>query len=203
MSYSLDQLDLKMEKYFKDIFNGFYIECGANDGVSQNNTLYYNQKYNWKGLLVEANPDIYNICKINRPNDIVENYALVSSSYADKTIKGYFKNISLNGQCIDGNKYSDKTLSTEQITEVNAITLTELLDKHDIKKIDLFSLDVEGYEINVLDGLNFEKYRPKYILIETTTCENKREEIENYLSNKKYKFLERLSYNDAFYISLV
>ena len=36
--------------------NGFFIESGAADGVFLSNTLYFELKYNWTGLLVEPNP---------------------------------------------------------------------------------------------------------------------------------------------------
>ena len=36
--------------------NGFFVECGANDGQFQSNTVYFEEKLNWTGLLVEANP---------------------------------------------------------------------------------------------------------------------------------------------------
>ena len=36
---------------------GFYVEAGASDGEIISNTLYLEKKYNWKGLLVEPNPD--------------------------------------------------------------------------------------------------------------------------------------------------
>ena len=36
--------------------NGFFIESGAADGVGLSNTLYFELKYNWTGLLVEPNP---------------------------------------------------------------------------------------------------------------------------------------------------
>ena len=38
--------------------NGFFVECGANDGHFQSNTYYFETKYNWTGLLVEANPKL-------------------------------------------------------------------------------------------------------------------------------------------------
>lgn len=48
------------EEIFKNrIANGFFIEAGAHDGVSFSNTLFYELKQNWTGLLVEANPDLY------------------------------------------------------------------------------------------------------------------------------------------------
>ena len=61
-------------------------------------------------------------------------------------------------------------------------------------------MDVEGYEISVLNGLDFTKYRPKYILIETENRLNYQNVIRDYMIEKNYKFLERLSLNDDLFI---
>jgi hypothetical protein len=45
-----------VEQRLKGKRNGFFIECGANDGMFQSNTVYFERKYSWTGLLVEANP---------------------------------------------------------------------------------------------------------------------------------------------------
>ena len=60
-----ENLDKKMLKYI-NYSDGFYIECGANDGVNQSNTWYYEKKLNWKGLLIEPIDDIYKELKKNR-----------------------------------------------------------------------------------------------------------------------------------------
>jgi len=48
------------------------------------------------------------------------------------------------------------------------VTLTHILDSivPPVKEIDFLSLDVEGYEIAVLGGLDLNRYRPKFMLIE-------------------------------------
>jgi len=55
---SINNLDKKLLKYlnFKD---GFYIECGANDGVNQSNTWYFEKNLNWRGILIEPNKQIF------------------------------------------------------------------------------------------------------------------------------------------------
>lgn len=74
-----------------------------------------------------------------------------------------------------------------------AITLTEILKKNNTPKlIDLFSLDVEGYEFEVLEGIDFKNYKFKYFLIET----NNFNKLNNYLMVKKYKFVDKLSNHD-------
>ena len=62
---ALNGLDKKLLKYI-NYDNGFYIECGANDGVDQSNTWYFEKFKNWHGFLIEAHPETFNELKKNR-----------------------------------------------------------------------------------------------------------------------------------------
>jgi FkbM family methyltransferase len=78
--------------------------------------------------------------------------------------------------------------------QVPARTLTSILDECQVNEIDFFSLDVEGFELNVLKGLDFNKYRPKYMLIEARF----KEEIEEYISDL-YLEVDQFSHYDVLY----
>lgn len=205
--YSLHDLDKKMLQYI-NFENGIFIECGANDGITQSNTFYFEKNLGWKGLLVEPNYFLSEECKKNRPNSIVENYALVSKNYDKNTVRGDFNCYpGLMSKVVDTGDYYDQHIVNERISinkheiiNVNAITLTQLLIKHNIEKIDFFSLDVEGYEIDVLNGLDFDVFRPKFILIETANREEYQNSVRKYMIEKKYDFIERLSVNDDLFI---
>ena len=211
MSYSLHNLDTLMLEYinYNDVF---FIEAGANDGLSQSNTALYEFDYGWKGLLVEPNFKKYLDCKKIRKNSIVENYALVSSNYTQKTIKGDFNNQdyenSLMAMVIDDGDYQDDILlycknekiKNNQIVEVPAITINDLLDKHKISKIDFFSLDVEGYEMSVLNGMDFSNVRPKYFLIETANRPEYQKIVRQYMKDENYLFVKQLSGNDDLFL---
>lgn len=210
--YSLHEIDRKLFKYL-NYKNGFFVECGANDGVTQSNTLLLEQELQWTGLLVEPGYVNYNKCRISRSNCIVENYALVSCDYQEKTINGNFNNDLCNGLMNSIDLYPDyfdsemifwadkfRRENKSETTEVNCCTLQHLLDKHLINKIDFFSLDVEGYEIEVLKGLDLKKIRPVYILIETTTSDYYKEIVECYMTKNDYILVDRISINDALYM---
>ena len=211
MSYSLHNLDTLMLEYI-NYTDGFFVEAGANDGLSQSNTALYEFDYGWNGLLVEPNFKKYLDCKKIRKNSIVENYALVSSNYTHKIIKGDFDNQdcenSLMSMVIDDGDYQDDNLlyyrnekvKNNKIIEVPVITIDELLTVHKISKIDFFSLDVEGYEISVLNGMDFSNIRPKYFLIETANKENYQKTVRNYMKDKDYCFITRLSGNDDLFV---
>ena len=67
--------------------DGFYVELGANDGISQSNTLYLEKNLNWRGVLVEPNNRNYLKCVQNRSelNAIFHN-ACVSFNYKKKFV---------------------------------------------------------------------------------------------------------------------
>jgi len=183
--------------------NGFFIEAGANDGVVQSNTFYFEKELNWTGLLVEPNHFKYKECIENRVNSICENFALVSSDFENDVIRGSFSgpSNSLTGRVIDRKtEVFNKNILKEfylhyrqrDIVEVRCATLTDLLEKHNITNIDLLSLDVEEYELPILKGLDFNIYRPKYLLVEIFPFKKSKEEMFSFLKKKEYKFVEKI-----------
>lgn len=112
-------------------------------------------------ILIEPSNKGYQLCKKNRQNSISLNYACVSNDYEEEFINGDF-NTNSPMASIDGSRLRNRNLDS-----VKAITLEKILDEHlSGNDIDLLSLDVEGYELNILKGINLNKYRPTYMLIE-------------------------------------
>jgi len=180
-------LDYKLDMLFNQKQKGFFIELGANNGLTQSNTAFFEKYRNWKGILIEPSLQGFEQCKINRPNSLCLNYACVSNEYNEECIKGDF----IDNNCmssINGNR-----LQRNLLINVKATTLEKILKEH-VKsnyQIDLLSLDVEGYELNVLKGLNLEINRPKYMLIEVYTKDY--DEIISYLEKYNYKLHSNFS----------
>ncbi|REJ67400.1 MAG: FkbM family methyltransferase [Planctomycetota bacterium] len=201
-SYALNELDLKLERYL-DFDEGFFVEAGANDGIKQSNTLLFEKYRKWCGLLIEPVPELYRACCRNRPRCAVENAALVPLDYADENIEmrycdlmsvvaGGMKSAEEEQEHIDKGCEIQR-VETHQLT-VPARSLTSILDEHQVTHIDLLSLDVEGYELSALQGLDFARYQPLYMLIEARY----REEIDDYLA-PHYAPVATLSYHDVLY----
>ena len=70
---SLNDLDKKMLKYI-NFRNGFFIEMGANDGVNQSNSFYYDKSLGWNGVLVEPTHKFDSLINNrSKPNNILLN----------------------------------------------------------------------------------------------------------------------------------
>jgi FkbM family methyltransferase len=155
-----EPLERKLDNLFKHKEYGFFIELGANDGLTQSNTAFLEKTRKWKGILIEPSLKGYELCLKNRPNSSCFNYACVSNDCKQDIVYGDFDENNLMAS-INGERLSSKTLSP-----VKAATLESILDSQNVSHIDFLSLDTEGYELNILNGLNLDKYRPNYMLIE-------------------------------------
>lgn len=199
---SLNALDRKIEKLIPEILNSstFFIEVGANDGISQSNTFFLEKKYKSKGLLIEPSQVLFEKCiKYRSRRNIYENFALVSNQYKKDFIKLVFANLMTivaknSKRDIKSHlQRSRKFYKNENYSfYAKVITLGKLLKKHNIKKVNFLSIDVEGYEMNLLKGIDFSKVIIDYILIET----NDLQKINNYLLKENYKIIKKLSSHD-------
>jgi FkbM family methyltransferase len=145
----------------------------------------------------------------NRGGSSVFNYALVAHDFNDSFVEMHYANLR---SLVDGSfkdrefesKHIQAGLETQNIrrsytTKVPAITLSSILDEcSNFKQIDFLSLDVEGYELDVLRGLNLDKYKPTYILVEA----NFFDEINDYLKTH-YTMVEQLTIHDYLYRSIL
>lgn len=183
-------LDKKMLNYI-NYKNGFFIECGANDGVNQSVTWYFERTLKWSGLLIEPIKEIFEELKKNRSkNNFFYNTALGSYKCKKKLNLYIDENDSLTTRSALDNKNRKKI-------SVSCDNLTNILDKIKAPKIiDFFVIDVEGDELKILNGINFKKYKFKFLLIESGNFSK----LDQILKKNKYIFIKKLYkgsvYND-------
>ena len=91
--FSLNNIDKKIEKYI-NFDNGFFVELGANDGIKQSNSLYFELKRNWRGVLIEPSPYNFQKCLVNRSKrNAVFCNACVGFEYKEKYVDMKYANL--------------------------------------------------------------------------------------------------------------
>lgn len=87
--------------------------------------------------------------------------------------------------------------------KVKCIKLTRLIQKYKIKKIDLLSIDAEGYDYEVIKQLDFRKTKPNIIIYEHKHLSEKdRNDCERVLKENRYNIIKKLN-NTLAYLNLI
>jgi FkbM family methyltransferase len=167
---------------------GIFFEVGANDGVTQSNTLILEKSLKWNGILVEPIHSSYEKLKLNRPNCKLFNYFLCNDK-KEKIIMEYdhsYKNLMAS---IYKKKFFE--LKRPKTTKVDTSNFNFVVEKSNFNQVDFLSLDVEGYELEILQSIDFKKYQPYAILIEV--WKDKSFEIFDFLTKKNYIAVSNIS----------
>lgn len=194
MFYSQEKQDEYLEtNIFKGYKNGFYVDVGAHDGISINNTLYFEKNNNWTGINIEPIKKVFDKLVINRPNNINVNCAVCNNDGETDFLcnTGYTEMISGIKNNFDI-RHFDRLLrenqqmgSTTEVIKVNTKKLETILDENNIKHINYLSIDVEGAEFEVIKSINFNK-----VFIDVIGFENNYNDVSvpiiEYLQNKGF-----------------
>src|ERR1017187_10994765 len=175
-------------KFFSRKRDGFFVEVGANDPVAGSQTWLLEQN-GWQGVLVEPQASLCEKLRVARPRSKVFQVACSrpgSEGEADLILTEYDGNATLKPQ---RDSHGINYVGAER---VRITTLDSVLQAAGISRIDFLSLDVEGHEIEVMCGLNFERYKPSLILIEDGVRDLSK---HHFLKARGYKLVKRMSIN--------
>lgn len=179
---------------FNDKNDGFFVDLAANDWQSLSNSYVLEYYNNWKGICIEPNPKYLEGLLANRKCTIItspvgrSNGEILKFRFHKKGEFGGFVGDEFDNQ--QGSQdYEDK--------EVSTVTLTNLLDQMNAPRVmDYLSLDVEGAELYVLQGLDHSKYT--FLVI---TIERPKHHSHHILSKHGYRFLYQLTdWGECMYI---
>jgi FkbM family methyltransferase len=161
---------------YKDVLKyerGYFVESGAFDGVTESNCKFLEESLGWRGINVEPFPHHYRKLIRNRPFALNFNCALSSQNgtqsfthvahptHGDDFGNGSLSHTSHHQQLLRQQGCIFRTLT------VPTMTFDKLVETAGIPRVDLLSLDVEGHESQVLEGMQNEEFYPRIICIET------------------------------------
>jgi FkbM family methyltransferase len=172
--------------------NVFVMNIGAMDGVLFDEMIGYTNMYDFKGLYVEPIPYLFEKLKNNIRDGIFENSAI--SEYDGEiemmTIKRSVIDEGLVHNCFYGMSavYPPKNgLGSEfdrptvekygELVKVKCITYKNLIEKHNIKNIDVIKIDAEGHDYKIFKQINLLDNELKVIRLEWINLENSEQEL--------------------------
>ncbi len=185
---------------FFDRPNGTFVEFGARDGGKDSFTLYLEKALGWKGLLIEPWPHLFHKCRKARKASQVLNVAVVDHWLQESFIevRGTPPKASIK-QAIrkeSSERFSGKPLEApfkrakpQRVSYVTTDLAHNILKRADFDpQFDLLVLNMQGYENNALEGLDFNVHRPLFLLAKmgnnTRTLSNLPLEYELVASSK-------------------
>lgn len=168
-SYSQEWEDILINYIFSNKNDWFYIDIWAHHPKRFSNTYLLYKKW-WKWINIDPNPWIMKLFNKIRPRDInleiwISNTEKLLTYYIfnEPALNWFDKNLSNTRH-----ENSDNNYEIIWTKEIETFTLENILDKYsDVnKEIDLLSVDVEWIDLEVLKSNNWNKFKPKYILVE-------------------------------------
>jgi FkbM family methyltransferase len=170
MNYSQNNEQNIILNYFKN-YKGTLLDLGANDGITFSNS-YAALRSGWKGLLVEASPNVFiDLEKLYRNNDNVQ-LLNVAVGMFNENITFYESGTLLNKGDISLVSTIDeaelkrwgKTKFTPK--EVKCYDFKSLMELSEYKTFDLISIDIEGMDYKVLTQMNLTDLQCKMLIVE-------------------------------------
>lgn len=168
-SYAQDGEDVVFLSFYEGAkhYKGFYVDVGAHHPVRFSNTLALYRR-GWRGINIDPTPGSMRPFRWLRSRDINLEIAIGASS-------GTATFFCFNEPAL--NTFDPKTVETHlqnpryhivRTVEVTVATLAYVLDQYlpQGQAIDLLSVDVEGYDLAVLQSNDWSRYSPKFVLVE-------------------------------------
>jgi FkbM family methyltransferase len=193
------------ERFFPGASTGVFVDIGAaGPEFLSMSTLY--RDLGWRVIAVEPNP-VFVEAHRQAGNEV---YAYACSDHDEDEVD--FDVVDSHGNDYKGGSVSFESFSSLAIKpayralkedldvrriKVDVRRLDTILADHapEVDRIDIISVDVEGWELEVLDGLSFERYRPKVVIVENLFAESR---YRDALRDRGYMLWRRRDPNDVY-----
>ena len=172
LGFAMERIDISKSQFLQDLWalwevgekrEGYFVEFGAAGGQRLSNTFMLERKYGWTGLLAEPNPSFHDTLADRRRAPVCTD--LVHRVTGETMRFAMHERGLLSGIVDDSTDEADEGI--DQILTLKTISLNDMLDRYDAPaEIDFMSIDVEGAELDILQGFDFDAHRVRCFTIE-------------------------------------
>lgn len=182
--------------YIKNHKNGIFVDVGAFDGVNLSNTHFFEKNLNWKGICIEPQETYFKMLQKNRTCTCM-NYAAFNSK-TTVNFRMSSENKMLGGIASHHNTKNRMKSNEISIIQVPTVTLKEVFQENDISIVDYISIDTEGSEFQVLQGIDWNNVHINIINFEHNFDKNMFQAIKKFLLLRNFVF-DCFIAHDAFF----
>ncbi len=165
LSYAQRFEDIHLLRCFGEQAEGFYIDVGAGHPVYDNVSFAFYLR-GWRGITVEPNPRLARLNRAVRPRDL-NRQMLVGAAAGEATLYMFSEFHGLSTMVESQARAAEREVGrSPEPVRLPVTTLTALCEGAAPTRIDFLKIDVEGAEGDVLRGADFQRFRPRIIVIE-------------------------------------
>jgi len=164
--YSQEGEDMILQRVFGQRREGFFVDVGAHHPFRYSNTYLFYKK-GWRGINIDATPGSMHEFKKYRPADINLEVAVSQTPgefcfylFDDPAYNTFDANAAEKAQLAGAKLLEKANIASRPLKDI----LTEHLTANE--KIDFLSVDVEGFDLEVLKSNDWIRYKPEYVLVE-------------------------------------
>lgn len=194
--YSQNREDLTLASFFPDTKDGFYVDVGAYDPDEDSVTkLFYLR--GWHGINIEPQPSGYALFEKKRKRDINLNIG-ISDKKGELRLRTYTSGgLSTFSEGVKRQYEVRPSSDTKEFKEITVPVrpLKEVFAENKVAHIHFMKVDVEGYEYEVLESNDWDKYRPEVLCIEANHIEH---DWRPLLKKVDYEFVFNDNLNDYY-----
>jgi len=165
---------------------GIFVDIGAGHPSYLSNTYFF-EKNGWTGVCIDADPNQYELLKQERVN--AEWAAITSEEGEVELSQAYFPTYS---SLLKKEEYKGFLKPPfKSLIKVPSRRIETILEKYHIDQIDLLDIDTEGTEIEIWQTFDYEKHKPKVVIIEFQTfgLADNSEKIKNLFEALPYRLV--------------
>eukprot|EP01041_Mallomonas_annulata_P003373 gene3373-6673_t len=168
------------ENWFYGMDGGVILESGATDGLQISNTYMFEHFAGWHTIHIEPNEENFEKLVENRKSSINLNHALCDKEktvhFLNKgVVSGIPESMDPVFMAIHHKAVFHKKIPLDSIHEVKCVPVVQVLQSIPVMHIDLWILDVEGAEENVLKGMDFNSVHVNTIIMECFGADREKE----------------------------
>jgi FkbM family methyltransferase len=194
-SFSQFGEDVMCSYLFEDGVKGYFVDIGAFHPMLLSNTYAFYRK-GWRGLEIDANPEVAPLFARFRPEDKFIHSAIGRETGSVEM--ALFEDAAFNCTSDQVDKVPERIRRKMRKVKVPINSLAAIFIKEKVQKVDFLNVDCEGNDLNVLQSNDWSRWKPEVICVEDHSADWQKSEIVTYLGNLGYTLKFRAVFSSIF-----